>query len=168
MEPFGSSSRWMRREPLSESKSEGVRAPHFEPATIWRVDHPQEDGRAIGAPQHDSHWASIEEQRPHRSDRAARVALNMRGRHVSNKDLPKSACGSIAVKNEVQIVPCDWLYPPVGPNRSVLIVGASCPSSIRKLETTSTKQVGPQTYVFGFRSGGKRSAANIDLSILRR
>jgi hypothetical protein len=92
----------------------------------------------------------------------------MRGRHVSDKDLPKSACGGIAIQNKVQIVLSHRRYAPVGPNRSVLIVIASCPSSTKKLETSSTKGVGPQTYIFGFRSGGKHASANIELSILRR
>src|SRR5438477_618138 len=64
----------------------------------------------------------------------------------------------LAIQHEVRIVPSHCLYPPVGPNRSVLIVRASCPSSTRNLETSSTKGVGPQTYIFGFSVGWKARA----------
>src|SRR5208337_2540265 len=115
--------------PSSWSNSEAARASHFQPAAMRRVDHPQEDGRTIAAPQHDSHRGCIVVQRTHRSEQAACVALNIGGRHVSGEDFAKSACGGIAIQNEVQIVLCHRLYPPVGPNRSVLIVRALCPSS---------------------------------------
>src|SRR5271166_2989269 len=73
----------------------------------------------------------------------------MRGGHVSDEDLAKSACSGVAIEDKVQIVLSHCAGPPVGPNRSVLIAIASCPSSTRKLETSSTKGV---AYIFGFRS----------------
>src|SRR5258708_17971456 len=89
--------------PSSESKSEAVRALHFEPATMRRAECPQEDGRAIVTPQHHSHRSCIEGQSTQGSDGAACVALNMRGRHVSDEDLPKTACGATAITNQIQI-----------------------------------------------------------------
>ena len=67
---------------------------------MWRADCPQEDGLAIGAPEDDSHWSCIEKQRSYRSDRAARIALNMRSRHVDDKDLLKSACSGGSIEDE--------------------------------------------------------------------
>src|SRR5271166_1198417 len=53
----------------------------------------------------------------------------MRGGHVSDEDLAKSACGGVAIEDQVEIVLSHCAGPPVGPNRSVLIAIASCPSS---------------------------------------
>ena len=110
-----------------------------------RPDRPEKDGRAIRASQHDSHRRRVVAQGADRSRRAAGVALNLSGRDIGREDLAKSARGGVAVQDETQIVIRDYAGPPLGPNRSVLIMEASWPSSTRKLETSSTKGVGPQT-----------------------
>jgi hypothetical protein len=46
------------------------------------------------------HRSRVQTQRPDGSDRAARVALNLRRSYLKSKDFLKKTCGSIAIQSE--------------------------------------------------------------------
>ena len=84
------------------------------------------------------------------------ACLALRG-YIASKKFLKKSYGGIAFLHEIGDVVSHGACPPEGPKRSVLIVSGSCPSSTRNLETSSTKEVDPQTKIFGFCSGGKHA-----------
>src|SRR5262245_33178347 len=130
------------------------------------ADRRHETGIAMGTPENRPHRSRMQTQRAYRSGRAACLTLNLCGRYLENEDFLKKSCGSIAVQNEVRIIASHDAHPE-GPKRSVLIVRGSCPSSTRSPDAASTREVGPQIKIFGFRPGGKYASASSSLSILR-
>ena len=58
-----------------------------------------------------------------------------------------------------------WVYPPVGPNRSVLIRSGGWPNSTNVLATVSTSAVGPHTMHSGRCSGTNATSRNMSRSI---
>src|SRR5262245_27675934 len=148
-------------------KSQAARASHLEPSAMRCMERSHESGVAMGTPENCSHRSRIQMQRAYGSGKAARIALNLRSRDLENEDFLKKACGSIAIQNAVQVIGAHGVHPE-GPKRSVLILRGSCPRSTRRLAAASTSEVGPQTKIFGARSGGKDASASSSLSILRR
>lgn len=85
------------------------------------------------------------------------LALRSGDGYIASKKFLKKSYGGIAFQHEIGDVVSHGACPPEGPKRSVLIVSGSCPSSTRNLETSSTKEVDPQTKISGFCSGGKHA-----------
>src|SRR5580704_17050893 len=106
-------------------------------------------------------------QSPNSRHGVACATLNLGDCYFRNKKFLKGSCGSVAIQHGLRAVLYHGAYPPVGPKRSVLMVGGSCPSWTRSLEAFSTKGVGPQTKILGSCSGVNDASASIALSILR-
>jgi hypothetical protein len=132
------------------------------------VNRPHQDPVAMGTPQHSSHRGAIQTHSPEHLRGGARHALSLCCRHIKNEDFLKQTARSIAIQNEARICISHDTYAPVGPKRSVFMLKGSCPSPTRRLETLSTKGVGPQIKVFGRICGGKDDSARMAPSILRR
>src|SRR5690349_4238452 len=152
--------------PSLESQAACTR--HLEPASMRRMDRCHDNTIAMGTPENCPHARRIETQRAYGCSRAAGRALNLCGRDLKNEDFLKKTCGGVAIQNNVRSILRHGAYPPEGPKRSVLMVRGLCPSSTRSLETSSTKGVGPQTKIFGFRSGGGHASASSVVWILPR
>src|SRR5262245_59756734 len=70
-----------------DKKFHAACARHFKPATMRRMDRPQENAIATSAPQNRSHGSRIETQSAYGSAGAARLALNLRGRDLNSEDV---------------------------------------------------------------------------------
>src|SRR5262245_22755855 len=132
-----------------------------------RMECSNESGLAMGTPENRSHRSRIQTQRAYSCGRAAGLALNLRARYLKDEDFLKKTRGSIAVENESRVIASHDAHPE-GPKRSVLIATGLCPSSTRNVDAASTRDVGPQTKIFGFCPGGKHASASNSLSIRRR
>src|SRR5262249_62138715 len=124
-------------------------------------------GRARGTRDTHCHGSRRQTQRAYRGGRAAGLALNLRARYLKDEDFLKKTRGSIAVENESRVIASHDAHPE-GPKRSVLIAAGLCPSCTRNVDAASTRDVGPQTKIFGFCPGGKHASASNSLSIRRR
>ena len=141
---------------------------HLKPPTVRCMNRPHQDPVATGTPQDSSHRGAIQTHSPEHLGGGARHALSLCCRRIKNEDFLKHTARGIAIQSEARICISHDTYSPVGPKRSVFMLRGSCPSSTRRLETLSTKGVGPQTKVFGRICGGKDDSARIAPSILRR
>ena len=88
---------------------------------MGRLDRPHERATAMAAPQNRSHRRRIQTQGAYGFGRAARVALNLRGRYLEDEDLLEKTCGSVTIQNEMRVIRRHGAHPE-GPKRSVLIV----------------------------------------------
>src|SRR5215813_3793988 len=126
-------------------KLQVTRTCHLEPQTVRATDRSHQNVFAIGALQNRAHRSCVQGQRPYAVRAVAGLASDFRERKVRNEDVLKETCGSIAVEDEVGDIVSHGTYSPDGPNRSVLMLKGSKPSSTSRPEMISTKAGGPQT-----------------------
>src|SRR5215467_10023036 len=126
-------------------KLQVTRACHLEPQTVRSIDRSHQNGFAIGALQNRAHRSCVQGQRPYTVRAVAGLASDFRERNIRSEDVLKETCGGVAVEHEVGDIVSHGTYPPDGPNRSVLMLKGSKPSSTSRPEMISTKAVGPQT-----------------------
>src|SRR5215831_8331608 len=122
-----------------------TRACHLEPQTVRGIDRSHQNAFAIGALQNRAHRSCVQGQGPYSARAVAGRASDCRERNIRNEDVLKQRCGGVAAEQEVGDIVGHGTYPPDGPNRSVLMLKGSKPSSTSRPEMISTKAVGPQT-----------------------
>src|SRR5690606_8386836 len=121
-------------------------AAHVEPGRVRRPDHAQDDLFAGGTAGDESRGPVVETQGRDRAGAGAARAAGLGAGDVDGEDLAQRAGQRVPVRvvvlDHVAIV---HRQPPVGPNRSVLILRAAWPRASSTSAAVSTNPVGPQT-----------------------
>jgi hypothetical protein len=119
--------------------------------------HYEQHVPTMAAAQHDPGCLHVGVLRPYEFDLATAIARDPRRCHFVDENLAECTRRSITIKHEFLV----HLYPPVGPNLSVLTRFGSWPRSTNARETDSTNDVGPHTKIDGWVVGGNETAASI-------